>query len=116
VVDYIRRTAPAWLLPSVTIDQAFGKASRLAGVDLSIARPVDAIRKTRAACLLLHGTADRLLPLHHARDLAAAGAGHDCLILLDGAGHGTIFSDRSGTITRETIAWFEGHLSSGNGP
>jgi pimeloyl-ACP methyl ester carboxylesterase len=111
VTDHVRRIAPRWLVPPVTIDQAFRKADQLAGVRLEDARSTAAIAATRAACLILHGGADTLLPPRHGRALAAAAGNHAQLIVIDGEGHDSIFRDRSGTISRETLAWFRRWLS-----
>ncbi len=89
----------------VRIDQAVRKADQLANVRLEDTRSSTAITATHAACLILHGGADTVLPPRHARALAAAGA-HAQLIVIDGEGHDSIFSDRSGTISRETLGWF----------
>jgi pimeloyl-ACP methyl ester carboxylesterase len=111
VTDHVRRIAPRWLVPQVRIDQAVRKADQLANVRLEDARSSTAIAATRAACLILHGGTDTVLPPRHARTLAAAAANHAQLIVIDGEGHDTIFRDRSGTISRETLAWFRRWLA-----
>lgn len=56
------------------------------GYDLRAARPVDALARTRVPVLLLHGELDRVVPPAMARELAAAGTGHE-LACFSGAGH-----------------------------
>lgn len=56
------------------------------GYDLRAARPVDALARTRVPVLLLHGELDRVVPPVMARELAAAGTGHE-LACFPGAGH-----------------------------
>jgi len=80
-------------------------------VRLEDARSSAAIAETRAACLILHGGADAVLPPRHARALAAAAGNHAQLIVIEGEGHDSIFRDRSGTISRETLAWFRRRLA-----
>jgi uncharacterized protein len=107
IFDYVRRTAPRWLVREATIGQALRKAGRMSGVSLEDARTVDAIRRTRASCLLLHGTADALLPPRHAHALAAAASPQSQLLLLEGENHDTIFADRSGELRRQSVGWFD---------
>lgn len=114
VSDYIRSLAPRGLPPEVTIGQAFRKATLLTSAPLDRANPVEAIQKTQAACLLLHGKADARIPVRHALELSAAGRGHSRLLVLEGEDHDTIFADRQGVIARETLAWFDRWLADGD--
>lgn len=56
------------------------------GYDLALARPVDALARTRVPVLLIHGDGDRVVPPAMARELAAVGGGHQ-LEAFPGAGH-----------------------------
>ena len=56
------------------------------GYDIRLARPVDALARTRVPTLVIHGEADRVVPVGMAHELAAAGGGHQ-LELFPGAGH-----------------------------
>lgn len=56
------------------------------GYDLRLARPVDALAHTRVPALLIHGEADRVVPVAMAHELAAAGTGHE-LLTFPAAGH-----------------------------
>ena len=63
------------------------------GFDLRLARPVDALAHARVPVLLLQGEGDRVVPPHMARELAAAGTGHE-LHAFSGAGHCcSVFAD-----------------------
>lgn len=63
------------------------------GYDLRLARPVEAIARSRVPVLLLHGELDRVVPPSMARELAGAGTGHE-LHLFPGAGHCcSVFAD-----------------------
>lgn len=56
------------------------------GYDIRLSRPVDALARTRVPVLLVHGEADRVVPVGMAHELAAAGGGHQ-LEIFPGAGH-----------------------------
>ena len=56
------------------------------GYDLRFARPVDALARTRVPVLIIHGEVDRVVPAYMARELSAAGGGHQ-LEVFPGAGH-----------------------------
>ena len=56
------------------------------GYDLRLARPVEAIARSRVPVLLLHGELDRVVPPSMALELASAGTGHE-LHTFPGAGH-----------------------------
>lgn len=63
------------------------------GYDIKLARPVDALARSRVPVLLLHGESDRVVPPHMANELAAAGTGHE-LLTFPGAGHCcSVFAD-----------------------
>ena len=73
--------------PHPLLDVARRRLARArGGYDLMLARPVDALARTRVPVLLIHGDADRVVPPYMARELAAAGGGHR-LETFPGAGH-----------------------------
>lgn len=92
------------------INGAVDLAGKMGGYDPDGASPATAIRKTRAAVLLIHGDADARIPFWHSEVLAAAGEGHTELVLVHGAGHNSIPSDPDGTIGRRAPAWFKEKL------
>ena len=53
-----------------------------------------ALRRVRAPTLLLHGTADRMIPARHSVTLASAGKA-TTLALVPGAGHGLAYSPKA---------------------
>jgi fermentation-respiration switch protein FrsA (DUF1100 family) len=57
------------------------------GVDLQLARPIDAIKGTEIPILLIHGTGDYETPVHHSEELAAIRPGRIDLWLVPGAQH-----------------------------
>ena len=57
------------------------------GYDLALARPVDAIARTRVPVLLLQGEDDKVVPSHMANELAAASGERAELVTVESAGH-----------------------------
>ncbi len=57
------------------------------GYDLALARPVDAIARTRVPVLLLQGEDDKVVPSHMANELAAAAGERAELVTVESAGH-----------------------------
>jgi len=57
------------------------------GVDLRLARPVDAVKDTQVPILLIHGTGDHETPVHHSEEIFAANPGCAQLWLVPGAQH-----------------------------
>jgi len=57
------------------------------GIDLRLARPVDAVRNTRVPILLIHGTGDHETPVHHSGEIFAANGSSAQLWLVPGAQH-----------------------------
>jgi pimeloyl-ACP methyl ester carboxylesterase len=76
------------LRPAVVLRPlAFRLTGWRTGFDPSQVSPIDALRKTSVPVLILHGTADEVVPIEHSRDLAAAAAGPTRLVELPGQGH-----------------------------
>ena len=71
-------------------------------------RPVDAIRGVDVPVLILHGTADTLVPISHGRRLAQAGPRAE-LIELAGGEHNTLHMTHPEVETL-TIEFFHKHL------
>jgi pimeloyl-ACP methyl ester carboxylesterase len=110
----VRMYAPPpvkWLLLESTIRRAVTEAGRVGGFDPDAASAVDAIRRTDAQVLLIHGKLDRKIPPRHSERLHAAAPDHSRLILLDGETHDSILAgDAGGVVLRESAAWFDAWL------
>ncbi len=63
------------------------------------------IRRIRCPTLILHGTADRLVPIEMGRAVAAAAAGPVEFVIIEGAGHNDTY-DVGGTAYKEKLAAF----------
>ncbi len=80
------------------------------------AAPVTAIAHSQVPVLLMTGTADDNIPMHHAQDLERACGPRCSLWIVPGADHGGI-SDRTGAeFGRRILMWFETHDTPGATP
>ncbi|MHC5023572.1 MAG: alpha/beta hydrolase [Planctomycetota bacterium] len=73
-------------------------------------RPADAIARIDRPLLLLHGTADHIIPIAHSRRLAAAAAGPVELVELPGGDHNTLRSTHL-EVDGLVIEFFQDHLT-----
>lgn len=109
---YVRRYLPLGpLLTDMWIDTVTRQAGRIAGFDPCDASPMEAITQTQAQILLIHGLCDEHIPSSHSDLVYQAAPSHSRLVLIPGENHETIMADRSGVMTRETLAWFDHWLS-----
>jgi uncharacterized protein len=81
------------IVPRFTIERALVRAGRLAGFLPDEASARAAIVRTRAPVLIVHGSADPIVPLEQARGLAAAAPDHVRLVVIDGQDHENIAGD-----------------------
>ena len=63
------------------------------------------IRRIRCRLLVLHGTADMLVPMKMGREVAAAAGGPVEFVMIEGAGHNDTY-DRGGEAYKEKLAAF----------
>jgi alpha-L-fucosidase 2 len=87
---------------------------------LSQLSPIDNVRAGMPPFLLIHGTADRLVPVEQSDAMCARirGVGASCdLFKVEGAGHGVRWWESSprlsGPYKREMIRWLKEHLTTG---
>ncbi|UCD29897.1 MAG: alpha/beta fold hydrolase [Planctomycetota bacterium] len=115
IPNYARRyLVVGFLLTDSWINKVIYKAGVLAGFNPDQASPVEAIQKTSAQVLLIHGKQDNKIPCSHSQTLYEASPNRSRLILVDNEDHDSIMQDRSGIISRETIAWFKQYLQVSN--
>jgi pimeloyl-ACP methyl ester carboxylesterase len=106
----VRMYAPVvgWLIADSSIQRAITEAGHVGGFDPDEASPIDAIRRTRAQVLLIHGKNDRKIPPAQSQRLHDAAPDHSRLILLDGHDHDSILAgDSAGVVLRESLDWFD---------
>lgn len=73
------------------------------------ARPIEAIARIDRPMLLVHGSADGIIPAVHSRRLAAANPQHARLVILEGGDHNTL-RDSHPEIDSQAVAFFREHL------
>jgi pimeloyl-ACP methyl ester carboxylesterase len=109
VNDYARTALPGieQVIDDDTFDQAVDEAGEVADFDPAVASAINAIKRTKANVLIVHGTDDWLIPSYHAVRLYEAGRGHTELVLVPRTGHIKIWFDPTGEVAHQTRRWFE---------
>jgi pimeloyl-ACP methyl ester carboxylesterase len=87
---YVRRFAPAWLVPDSVIKLGLKKAGRIASFDPARADNRRAIAATRSKVLLIHSRTDEKIPYHHSQILHRAAGERASLTLLPDGDHNSI--------------------------
>jgi dipeptidyl aminopeptidase/acylaminoacyl peptidase len=108
----LRAVVPGYVpvkLPSWFVNHAIDVAADAAGFDADRASPVDAVAKTRAPLLLIHGEADDRIPFWHSKLIAAAARGPVQLVAVPGADHVSVTS-ATGVIATRPLEWFGRYL------
>ncbi len=88
------------------IQGAVDRAGAMAGFDPDRSDAVNAIQRTSAAVLLLHGTDDWIAPYWNSFVLGEAGAGHCQRIPIPHGGHVSLWFDLDGSVSAHAIEWF----------
>jgi pimeloyl-ACP methyl ester carboxylesterase len=107
VFHYARRFFPRWWLSDDFIERAIVSAGREAGFNPQDASPLQAIAKTDAHVLLIHGKADKKISYHDSEALHAASHDHSALVLLDREDHDSISRDQTGVVALRSQEWFD---------
>jgi len=109
VPRYVRLFLPVWgwFASRGTIHEAVLGAGIRGGFDPGLASPLEAIRKTEARTLLIHGVKDFLIRRSHSERLHAARPDRSELLLIPGVGHHGIFRDPEQRVTGAARSWFE---------
>ena len=97
-------------LPASFLMRVVDLAGERAGFDPDAASPLEAIARTRAAVLLIHGKLDERIPAAHSQRIYAARGGHAELVLVDGARHKSVVTHPDTAFARRASAWFDAHL------
>jgi uncharacterized protein len=96
----------AALIPDQGLNQAADIVGAVAKWDLDSARPIDAIAKTAAPVLLIHGDIDDVIPHAASEQLQAAAPKHSRLITAHNRGHLDLCFDIPGELQGVTRDWF----------
>lgn len=100
-----------WAIPGETYQRAIDQAGRLAEFNPDRASAVEAIQRTSAQVLLMHGTNDWVVPHRHSVRLHAAAPDHSQLVSLPWIGHVVIWFDPTSEVAHRTRAWFDRWLT-----
>ncbi len=98
------------ILPDKTLNSMANIVSDVAGLDLDDAKPIDAITKTKAHILLIHGDADSIIP-HSASEELHAKAPTSVLMTIPGAEHLELCFDVPGRLQAPARKWFDQYLA-----
>lgn len=79
------------------------------GIYLPNAAPRKAVEASHVPTLLIAGTADRDIPMHHAQELQQSCPGHCVLWIVPGAGHGGAATVAPATFQWQVVNWFQKH-------
>lgn len=99
----IEAAVRGWRLPPVPLVALADRATQIGyGYRFSDVAPIDVVARIAPRPLLIvHGTQDTVIPVEHARRLAAAAGSGSRLEIVAGVGHcGAYFADRPGYIAR----------------
>lgn len=115
---YVRRTllGIGALVPDAWIRDAVEAAGRRAGFSPEEADTLAALRRPGAPVLLLHGTADRHIPIEHGHRLHAAAPQRSQLIELPGENHVSVMEDRTALLRRRALDWFQKQFAENDCP
>jgi pimeloyl-ACP methyl ester carboxylesterase len=79
------------------------------GIYLPNAAPRRAVEASSVPTLLIAGTADHEVPMHHAQELQQSCPGHCALWIVSGAGHGGAATVAPATFQWQVVNWFPMH-------
>lgn len=92
------------------IDRMLERAAEHGGFAVGDACAADAIARTDAAVLLVHGRADQQTPAWHSERIMKARPERTELVLVDGAGHIDVAGSPRTRLAERTSKWFSEHL------
>lgn len=117
VPDFGRTVLPG--VGSLVSDRALADgvdaAGLQAGFDPDLADACQALQRTSAPVLVIHGEEDWMVPTYHGRRLHESAPGHSELRLLPCTGHLSAWLDPTGRVADETADWFDRHLTASAG-
>jgi uncharacterized protein len=98
------------ILPDKALNSLANVVSHAASLDLDDAKPIDAITRTKAHILLIHGDADSIIPYSASQELHAQ-APSTVLMIIPGAEHLELCFDHAGRLQAPTKKWFDQYLA-----
>jgi putative CocE/NonD family hydrolase len=95
------------LVPRQTFEEALNQAGRTAGFDPRASDAADAIGRTSAPVLLMHGTDDWIVPYWNSVLLRQEAVAPCELVSFPQRGHQSLWLDWDGELARRAVAWFD---------
>lgn len=114
VPDYSRTILPGiedWISDD-TLQEAVDAAGEQGDFNPDLSDALEAIGRTEARVLIMHGQDDWLVPPYHSMRLYEAGRDHTELVLLPRLGHISIWFDPDKEVAAKSKQWFDRHLAS----
>jgi dipeptidyl aminopeptidase/acylaminoacyl peptidase len=110
---YIRVFLPVagWMINDKGYEAIINRAGSEAGFDPDDASALQAVTRTDAAILFVHGTNDWVVPFAHAERMYAQANADSRLISVPWLGHVGVWMDVDGRVARETDAWLKRWLN-----
>jgi uncharacterized protein len=110
VPDYLRCYLPVlWrLVPASRIQRAIDEAGRQAAFDPDQASPRLLLQRARARLLILHGSADRNIPLRHTEEIQAVAPDRVERVVLPGRDHNGVMGDPE--VAARALPWLQRFL------
>ena len=79
------------------------------GIYLPNAEPKQAVQQSHVPALLIAGTVDKDIPMHHAQELQAVCPSHCALWIVPGADHGGAATVNQAEFAHRVLGWFQAH-------
>ncbi len=107
---------PEWahfgaIVPKQTFDDAVRGAGQVANFDPDHSDAADAIKRTSAPVLLMHGTDDWIVPYWNSLLLHHEAPENSELVTIPDGGHTSLWLDFDGELARRAVAWFDRWLA-----
>jgi pimeloyl-ACP methyl ester carboxylesterase len=87
--------------------QAVDRAGAMAGFDADASDAVDAIERSSAPVLLVHGTGDWIVPYWNSVLLGRAATAPSRRVPIPGGGHASLWFDLDKGVSTQALAWFD---------
>lgn len=108
---YLMMPAVACFVSDSQFARIVNEAAAKAGFDPDGSDAVDAIGRTSAPVLLVHGTDDWVVPYWNSVALQQAAPDHAERIPIAGGGHTSLWFDCGGQVSSSAIVWFDRYLA-----
>jgi len=100
------------LIPDATYRDVTNEGGQLGRFDPDASDAIDAIRRTSAQVLLIHGMNDWIVPYDNSVQLNAAAADHSKLVSIPWLGHTALWMDPGNNLAARACEWFDCWLTS----